>query len=140
MPTPFIDEHVANANDQATDAVASDSQREIAKASRAAAPAPVAAAAASAGNAAPAMAKAEQADAREPQTAGQLSASAEAGASVAAPAKPDDFRGKPATWLKHIRELNAAHDAVNAKLALRQFIKRYPHYPIPSDLAPLLRE
>ncbi len=48
-----------------------------------------------------------------------------------------DFRGRPATWLAHIRELRDSGQLSQARDDLAQFRKRYPDFVVPSDLTVL---
>lgn len=41
-------------------------------------------------------------------------------------------------WLHRIRELQAAGDTEAARTSLREFVRRYPAFPLPDDLRPLL--
>ena len=41
-------------------------------------------------------------------------------------------------WLHRIRELHAAGDTDAARASLREFVRRYPAFPLPEDLRPLL--
>lgn len=49
-----------------------------------------------------------------------------------------DFRGRPTTWLAHIRALRDHGQLPQARDDLAQFRKRYPDYVVPSDLTVLL--
>lgn len=142
-PSPFIDEHVAaNSAAAASDAVAS------AESDAAATAAEPAVAARSSGL----VGKAAETESRRERAMDQAVAGAAAPTAVAAPApaatRPAsqaaaakaDYRGKPANWLAHIRQLRDAEDLAGARESLRNFKKRYPDYVIPTDLAPLLRE
>lgn len=142
-PSPFIDEHVAaNSAAAASDAVAS------AESDAAATAAEPALAARSSGL----VGKAAETESRRERAMDQAVVGAAAPTAVAAPApaatRPAsqaaaakaDYRGKPANWLAHIRQLRDAEDLAGARESLRNFKKRYPDYVIPTDLAPLLRE
>ncbi len=64
---------------------------------------------------------------REAQSASSNSAKAEL-----------DFRGRPVTWLAHIRRLRDDGDVANARASLGEFRKRFPDFAVPSDLLVLM--
>ena len=41
-------------------------------------------------------------------------------------------------WLHRIRELQAAGDTESARASLQEFVRRYPAFPLPDDVRPLL--
>ena len=47
---------------------------------------------------------------------------------------------RPATWLGEIRTLRDQGKITDARARLLEFRRQYPHWIIPTDLAPLLRE
>jgi hypothetical protein len=53
--------------------------------------------------------------------------------------KPD-FGAHASDWLREIRHLRDQGNYDEAQTALREFVARFPHHAIPSDLAPLLQE
>jgi hypothetical protein len=52
----------------------------------------------------------------------------------------DAVRMRPANWLAQVRSLRAAGKNEQARARLVEFHKAYPHWVIPTDLAPLLDE
>ena len=49
-------------------------------------------------------------------------------------------RLRPATWLAQVRALRDQGKTAQARVHLLEFRRQYPHWIIPTDLAPLLRE
>lgn len=136
-PEPFpdtgLDEHVAQRAEAAaaTESITADASRERRQA---------------AGNA---MAKAAAAR-RDSAALGAVAAQAAVAADAAAPAitggaaAPRDAgqveRLRPARWLAEVRALRDQGRTVEARARLLEFRRQYPHWILPTDLAPLLRE
>jgi hypothetical protein len=125
FPEPGLDEHVAEAS--AADASAAEASALEAFARRTEAR-QAQAAKATAGNSTGAAAPAVAAQARAERELSDL-----AGAAASPPMRP-------ATWLVQIRELRDQGRTDEARARLLAFRRAYPHWVIPTDLAPLLRE
>jgi hypothetical protein len=82
--------------------------------------------------------------AKAAQSAGVAAQRAEAARADQAQAEPaqagNAARLRPASWLAQVRSLRAAGKTDEARARLVEFRKAYPHWVIPTDLAPLLDE
>lgn len=76
-------------------------------------------------------------EANSPAALGRSEREAQSAAGNSAKAE-SDFRGRPVTWLAHIRRLRDDGDIANARESLGEFRKRYPEFAVPSDLLVLM--
>ncbi len=142
-PEPFpdatLDEHVARrAEATAADTGAAGSARDRRQAN-----AQIAKAQAARQDGALAGNVAAQAAAAEDQLSAAKATGGAAAMGSAAPAQRQAEpapRLRPATWLAEVRTLRDQGKTAEARARLVEFRRQYPHWIIPTDLAPLLRE